>query len=51
MIVSIDSGVNKIDDRDRNKKKVRLCVQKSGDVSGIYYREEEMRVSSGPHCV
>ena len=41
MIVSIESGRNVIDDHNWNRKKVRFCVQKIGDVSVLYYREKE----------
>ena len=41
LIMSIDSGRNVIDDHNWNRKKVRFCVQKIGDVSVLYYREKE----------
>ena len=47
LIVSIDSGRNVIDDHNWNRKKVRFCVQKIGDVSVLYYRE----TARGPHFV
>ena len=39
---------NVIDDHNRNRKKVRLCVQKIGDVSVLYYREKETGDSKRP---
>ena len=48
MIVSIESGRNVIDDHKWNRKKVRFCVQKIGDVSVLYYREKETGDSKRP---
>ena len=47
-IISIYSGSNKIDDRNRNRKKVRLCVHKIGNVSVRYYRKKQTGDSKRP---
>ena len=50
LIVSIDSGRNVIDDHNWNRKKVRFCVQKIGDVSVLYYRQWRNCGRAGGHC-
>ena len=37
-----------IDDHNWNRKKVRFCVQKIGDVSVLYYREKVAGDSKRP---
>ena len=46
--MSIESGRSVIDDHNWNRKKVRFCIQKIGDVSVLYYREKETRDSKRP---
>ena len=40
-IASIETGTNKVDDHNWNRKKIRFCVQKLGDVSVLYYYREK----------
>ena len=52
MRASIESGRSVIGDHNWNRKKVRFCVQKIGDVSMLYYREKETGDSKRPSlCV
>ena len=48
MRASIECGRSVIDDHNWNRKKVRFCVQKIGDVSVLYYREKETGNSKQP---
>ena len=48
MIESIVSGRGMVEDHNWNRKKQSFCVQKGGDVSALYYPENETGDSTRP---